>query len=280
MAARLLVVDAYPKTGRDNLRGAGGTEGGELYRRMLAGFDPTLEIDVAHPADGERPAPAELSAYAGVVWTGSNLSITEPGDPGVARQIDLARELEEARVPCFGSCFAVQLAAVARGGRCATNPKGREFGISRGIDLTDAGRAHPLYRDKPSRFDAFTSHADHVVELPGGSTHLSGNDWSPVQGADLDGTAGSFWAVQYHPEYDLHEVASLARLREQELVDQGAFASTAAAREWVRDLEVLHEDPAREDLAGRHDLGETLLDPALRTIEVRNWLRARALGDR
>ena len=275
MPVRILVVDAYPKAGRDMLRAAGGTEGGELYRRMLHRIEPALEIEVVHPADGERPGPSELRDWAGAAWTGSNLSILDEDDPQVAGQVALARDLLGQDVPCFGSCFAVQVAAVARGGRCGANPKGREFGIARGIELTEAGRIHPLYSGKPESFDAFTSHADHVAALPGGAAHLAANDWSPIQGADLDDDAGSFWAVQYHPEYDLHEVASLARLRERELIDQGHFANAAEAREWTEDLETLHEDPSREDLADKHQIGDTLLDEDLRTIEVRNWLAAK-----
>lgn len=287
MPARILVVDAYPREGRASLRAAGGSEGGELYRRMLEQLAPGLEIGIAHPADGERPGAETLTDWAGAVWTGSNLSVLDADDPRVSQQVELLRELALAGVPSFGSCFALQLATVAWGGRCAANPKGREFGVARAVRLSAEGRRHPLYRDKPARFDAFTSHADHVVALPAGTHCLARNDWSPVQAADLDGheprrpgaREGSFWAVQYHPEYDLREVASLARLRERELVDQGRFESPAALRAWVGKLEVLHADPGRDDLVSELGLDPGLLDPAERTREVRNWLAAKGLAD-
>ena len=44
---RILIVDAYPKAGREALAGAGGTEGGELYRRMLARIEPALARQTA-----------------------------------------------------------------------------------------------------------------------------------------------------------------------------------------------------------------------------------------
>ncbi len=280
---RILIVDAYPKEGRQSLRDAGGSEAGDLYRALLSriatGLETEIQADVLHPADGELPAASELSHWDGVVWTGSNLSILDADDPGVSRQVDLVRDLLDAGVPNFGSCFAVQLAATARGGRCAANPKGREFGIAREIHVSAAGRAHPLYRDKPDTFDAFTSHADHVVALPPKATLLSENAWSPVQGAAYENPRdGSFWAVQYHPEYDLREVASLARLRERELIAQGTFADETAARAWIDGMETLHADAKREDLATELGIGPTLQDPRLRTLEVRNWLVARVLA--
>ena len=168
----------------------------------------------------------------------------------------------------FGSCFAIQLAAVALGGRCGASPNGREFGIARKIRLNAEGRAHPLYRDKPDVFDAFTSHADEVVGLPPQTCLLASNSWSDVQGASM----GDFWAVQYHPEYDLHEVASLCRLRKQELVAQGTFSSDEEADRYIESLEALHADPSRNDLAETLDMGESLLDDEIRTLEVRNWI--------
>jgi GMP synthase (glutamine-hydrolysing) len=209
-----------------------------------------------------------------VAWTGSNLSILDADNPEVSRQVELAARLIKERVPSFGSCFAIQLASVALGGSCRPSPNGREFGVSRRIQLSDEGRAHPLYRDKPPVFDAFTSHADEVAVLPPHTRLLASNEWSPVQAASLEGGAVPFWVVQYHPEYDLHEVASLCRLRKPELVAQGTFASEADATAWIEDLEALHADPTREDLAASLDVGEALLDESQRTVEVRNWIES------
>jgi GMP synthase (glutamine-hydrolysing) len=272
----LVVVDAYPAAGRRALTDAGGTEGGALYRRMLARMEPTAQIDVVHPAD----ASPELTQWDGAVFTGSNLSILDREAPPVERLVEFTQRLLRSGVPCFGSCFAVQLAAVALGGSCAANPKGREFGISRAIRTTDAGAAHPLYRGKPRVFDAFTSHADEVAVLPPGAQLLASNDWSRVQASCIDGERGSFWALQYHPEYDCHEVASLCRLRKNELVAQGTFASEDAALHYIALLETLHADPCDADAAAALGASAGVLDPDVRTREVRNWLDARVRAPR
>jgi GMP synthase (glutamine-hydrolysing) len=161
---------------------------------------------------------------------------------------------------------------VAAGGRCAANPRGREFGIAQRIALSRAGRAHPLFAGKPEVFDAFTSHADEVAVLGRAATLLASNDWSRVQAVDVASGRGRFWAVQYHPEYDPHEVASLCRIRRRELVAQGRFADDAAAGRFIDALEALHADPTREDLRDATGVSESLLDEDVRTREVRNWL--------
>lgn len=279
---RLLVVDAYPEQGRNNLAGAGGTEGGTLYRRMLERMAPDAEIEVVHPADATAEyanAESFAAGYDGAVWTGSNLSILDRGTPAVERLVEFAVALLASGVPSFGSCFAVQLAAVATGGRCTANPRGREFGVAREIRLTEAGAAHPLYRGKATVFDAFTSHADEVAVLGSNAELLATNGWSRVQAAALEGDTGSFWAVQYHPEYDCHEVASLCRLRRQELVAQGTFATKALADRHIEMLEKLHTEPNDAEVATSLGIGAALLDTEARTREVRNWLDARVLGE-
>ena len=254
------------------LRGAGGTEAGELYRRMLLRLAPDARIDVVHPADAEAlPEGVALETYDGAAWTGSNLSVYDD-DPRVRVQIELARSIYAARLPTFGSCWAAQLSAVAAGGRCAPNPRGREFGVARSITLSAEGVAHPLYRGKPSVFEAFTSHADEVVDLPPGGTVLASNRFSGVQALSVEHESGWFWALQYHPEYDPHELASLGRLRADELVRQGTFPDRAAADAFNEKLEKLHADPSRSDIARELGLGPDVLDPERRTLEVRNWI--------
>lgn len=271
---RFLVLDAYPREGRAALQGAGGTLAGQLYVRMLQSLAPGCVTDVLYPADLDcgLPSGVALTDYDGVVWTGSSLTIHHDEDPRVRRQVEFARAVFAAGVPSFGSCWAVQLSVVASGGRCAANPKGREFGIARQIRLTPAAAAHPLFAGKPPVFDAFTSHADHVVDLGPEAVLLASNAFSPVQAVGVHHDRAPFWAVQYHPEYDLHEVASLCILRTDELVRQGTFTDKAAAQTYIDQLETLHADPTRSDIIAALHIDPSLLDPAQRRIEVANWI--------
>ncbi len=270
---RLLVLDAYAREGRADLARGGATQAGELYARRLRSLAPDAEVEIAYPADADAALPASgLAGYDGLVWTGSSLTIHDEADDRVLRQVELARQAYADGVPSFGSCWAAQLAVVAAGGRCAPNPKGREFGISRKVELTGPGAEHPLFADKPRVFDALTSHQDEIVELPSGAVWLATNGFTRIQAVAVQHRAGSFWAVQYHPEYDLHEVARLAHVRTGVLVEQGSFADPDAAAAWIADLEALHQAPERADLLFRYGLDEDVLEPSLRMREVANWL--------
>lgn len=281
-ALRFLVANAYPREGRAALASVGASDPGELYARLLLHLLPQAQIDRLFPADADASLTAGvgLADYDGVVWTGSSLTIHASDDERVQRQIELARAAYAAGVPSFGSCWAAQLAVTAAGGVCARNPRGREFGIARDIQLTPAGRAHALYEGKEARFDAFTSHADEIVTLPAAAVLLAGNGFSRVQAVAVTHLRATFWAVQYHPEYDFHEVARLCVLRADELIAQGTLADSEAAAGYIAALESLHRDPAQPTLAASLGATSPALGLAQRLVEVRNWLRAQVLPRR
>lgn len=267
---RYLIVDGYTKTGRQSLRDHGCTEAGILYKTMLSAVTPgAVECDIIYPSDTGFHMP-ELQDYSGIAVTGSSLMLGDAG-PEVQAQINATKAFFASQVPIFGSCWALQIACLVAGGTVGVSPRGREFGISRKIELSPSGRAHPMFEGKPTVFDALTSHQDEVKLLSPASSLLASNAWSAVQAVDVS-FGGRFWAVQYHPEYDFREIARLATLRAPGLLQAGAFATQKDLLSYVQDLETLHEDPTRTDLAFRFGVDGDL-NTDTRWCEVRNWIR-------
>jgi len=270
---RFLVVDGYSPEGRAELKAGGASTAGDLYVAMLRKCLPGAECDIVHPSDpgAKLPMGAGLDQYDGIAWTGCSLTVYED-DPRVGSQIELAKAAYERRVPSFGSCWAVQIAVAAAGGIVRANPRGREMGFARKIALTPEGRGHPLYAGKPSVFDAFISHVDEVTHLPPGAVLLASNAFTHVQAVAITHKGGVFWGVQYHPEYDLHEMARLIFCRLERLTKQGFFRDRAAGEDFVNLLESLHQDPARKDLAWLLGVDEDVMNEDIRLAEVRNWI--------
>ena len=269
-----LVVDGYPESARQDLKNAGASTGGDLYLKMLKQRAPEAVAETIFPADGEAlPSPEELKKYKGLLWTGCNLCLHQP-DERVERQVELARRSFEAGVSQFGSCWAIQIAAVAAGGKVGANPRGREMGVARKILLTAEGRNHPMYEGKPPTFDAFICHLDEVTEFPEGSTLLATNRFTHVQGLEVRHLNGVFWGVQYHPEYTVGDLGSLANARIEPLVREGFFQDEEAAKHYVSRLKTLEADPARTDIQWDMGLDEDVLDDDIRQLELINWLRS------
>ncbi len=270
---RFLIIDGYPKKSRDHFDATGVPYAWRQYADMLEAHMPDAGYDVLLPSDegSELPEGAGLSDYAGVMWTGCNLTIYDD-DPRVRRMIELARKIYSEGVPAYGSCWGIQMAVVAAGGKVKLNPRGREMGLARKIHLTDEGARHPFMGGKPRVFDAFISHYDQVVRLPPGAELLAGNDFTRVQALAVTHGRGTFWAVQYHPEYSLNDMARLIVAREERMVREKFFTDGGELREMVAKMEALHAEPGRRDLRWQLAIDDDVLDRARRQIEFHNWL--------
>ena len=271
---RFLIIDGYPKQSRDELEQAGMKLAWKLYVEMITNYLPDAVYDLWLPSDTAQVLPEgrSLDDYAGVLWTGCNLTIYHTHDERVTRQIEFAKEAYDAGLPSYGSCWGLQMAAVAAGGVVEANPKGREMGIARKIRVTQEGSAHPFLAGKLPVFDGFISHVDEVVELPEGATLLAEGLFTRVQAIEVKHKRGVFWATQYHPEYDLHEMARLIVAREPKLVPEGFFTDGADLAAYVDRLEALAAQPDRKDLRWQLAIDDDVLDRKVRQREVANWV--------
>lgn len=273
---RFLVIDGYAREARDELVAGGCRLAADLYADMLRRCLPGCHCDILFPSDPGATLPdgAALGAYDGIAWTGCSLTIyEEEEDDRVRAQVGLVRKAFELGVPGFGSCWAAQIAVWAAGGQVRPNPRGREMGLARKIALTPEGRSHPLYEGKASVFDGYTSHVDEITHLPPGAVHLASNAFTRVQAVAVSHGEGVFWGLQYHPEYDAHEMARLMWCRIPKLVKSGIFADEAAGLAYVAELEAMHASGGRKDLAWGLGYDADVLDVEVRQTEVRNWIR-------
>jgi len=271
---RFLIIDGYPPQSRQELEQAGMKLAWKLYAEMLLQHLPDALYDVLLPSDpGVKLPPAhDLDIYAGIIWTGCNLSINDTENPSVSGQIELAKRAYELGIPSYGSCWGIQMAAVAAGGEVQPNPKGREMGIGRKIHLTPEAYNHPMFEGKPRVFEGFVSHDDIITRIPPDGVLLATNSFAGVQAMAVTHKKGTFWATQYHPEYNLHEMARLIVAREKKLIKAGFFRSREDMMELVERMEALAKEPDRKDLRWQLAIDDDVLSDSIRQCEFVNWI--------
>jgi GMP synthase (glutamine-hydrolysing) len=275
---RILVIDGNEAATRTKHVSVGGTDSGNGYAATLKRLDKSLDCDIVRPADGipKLPDGVAIDDYDGAVITGSALNIYSL-EPAVERQVELVKAVFAAGVPCFGSCWGLQLGVTAAGGSVVRNPRGREFGFGRRITLTQVGREHAMFQGKPEVFEAPTVHVDTVESLPPGSTPLAHNDMG-LQAAEIKLKSGAtFWGVQYHPEYSCAEIAAMARRYADVLIRDGLVKDQAELDTLTADLVALNERPEDQRLAWRFGVGPAITDLSVRLAELRNWLERQVL---
>lgn len=277
-APRLLVVEGNTAHGRALLRAAGGEAPSVGYAALLRELLPGAVTEICHPADPGAALPdgAGIESYDGAVLTGSTLHVYE-GGAHIEPQIALARALFASEVPIFGSCWGLQVLTMAAGGHVRRNPKGREIGFGRRIRLTDLGRGHPMYDGKDEVFNSVTVHLDEVETLAPGTKVLASNAMSEVQAVEITHGRTSAWALQYHPEYSLHDLAATLRRLGKALIGEGFFPDEQNLLSYAQEMETLGADPSIKWLAWRHALDHLVLDKQYRVREIQNWIDKRVL---
>ena len=276
--ARILVIDGNEIATRTKHVSVGGTDSGDGYAATLKRLNKDLDCDIVRPADEvpKLPDGVAVDDYDGAVITGSALNIYSL-EAAVERQVELVKAVFAAGVPCFGSCWGLQVGVTAAGGSVGRNPRGREFGFGRRITLTPAGRDHAMFQGKPEVYEAPTVHVDTVESLPPGATPLAHNDMG-LQAAEIKLKSGAtFWGVQYHPEYSCAEIAAMARRYADVLIRDGLVKDKTELDTLVADLVSLDEKPEDQRLAWRFGVGPAITDVSVRLAELRNWLEKQVL---
>ncbi len=272
---RFCIVNCYPAASRENFDRSDVGHPHDLFKDFLRTEAPNATTEIVYVADPEfaLPTGTSIDDFDGFIWTGSDLTVYHTDDPRVAAQIELARALIRQGAASWGSCWGLQLAALVAGGDVAANPRGREWGIAREITLTDAARTSPMLEGKPATFDAFIMHLDEVTRLPDGTPSLATNAHTSIQAAVFEDGAATYWSTQYHPEYNLFEMGRLIAARAKALVREGHFPDEAAVAAYAGKMKDLAASPASAELRAELKVGDDIIDPRIRQVELRNWLR-------
>ena len=272
---RILIVNCYPAASRENFDRSDVGHPHDLFKAFLRAEAPNATTEIVYVADPDFALPpgASIADFDAFIWTGSDLTVYHTDDPRVASQITFANALMDAGTICWGSCWGLQLASLVAGGEVAVNPRGREWGIARDIRLTDAAAAAPMHVGKPAVFDAFIMHLDEVTRLPDGTPLLATNVHTPIQAAIVERGAAAFWTTQYHPEYNLHEMGRLIAARAKALTREGFFPDEDAVAVYAAKMKALAANPDSAELRTELNVGDDIIDPQIRQVELRNWLR-------
>lgn len=217
-----------------------------------------LAFELRNAEAGQMP-PADLSAHAGLVLLGGEMSANDEL-PALRQAEVLVREALAVGKPVLGHCLGGQLMARALGADVQASP------------APEVGWAQVQVADTPAARDWFGMAGPYTVfqwhyeafALPPGASVLAGNRACPQQAVLLDPDSpggGRHLALQFHPELD---AAKLQRW----LAPPDARLDAARARHpgTVQTVQAMHDGAARH-LAAQQALADTL---------YRRWARGLA----
>ncbi len=164
----------------------------------------TVELDAGEPIP-------ELEGFDMLAVMGGPMDVwEEDAHPWLrAEKAAIRRWVRELGRPYLGVCLGHQLLAEALGGRVAAMAA-PEVGVSR-VELTEAGRADPLFAGFGPEIEVFQWHGCEVAELPEGAVSLARSQASAVQAMRWGRCA---YGLQFHPEIVEDTVADWKRIPE------------------------------------------------------------------
>ena len=148
----------------------------------------------------------------------------------------LLRLVDEER-PLFASCYGHHALIEAMGGVVVTDHATGEVGTFE-VELTETGRADPLFAGLPSRFPVQLGHHDRVDRLPPGLVELAASDLCPCQALRAPGLP--IYSTQFHSEMTVeHMVARLLWYRDSYLDERMTPEEVAGLLRPSREVAVL-----------------------------------------
>ncbi len=258
---KLLIVEGNIKKTREEREKVGIDPFHLLFPKMLKLLEPLAKTEAVFPADDDKHLPTvrQLKEYDGVLWTGSALSVLDD-IPSVTRQLSFAEDVFKSGVPFYGSCWGMQVATIAAGGKVAQSPIGLEVGISKPIKLTEPGKKSPFFINREDNFKALCIHFDEVIKLPENSMILAENVHSKVQAMTINYKKSQFFGVQYHPEFKTTDMVMILSFLIEKLVDAGAFSSKEEVEKLVKKL--IDQDQLPDEISNY----------LIHTQEIKSWL--------
>jgi len=183
-----------------------------------------IQFKVVH-LNSERINLNELEDFDKVIISGSFMAAYS--DFEWKQQLrDIIDKLIEENIPTYAICFGAQFVAMHLGAKVHLNPRGIEFGVIK-INLTEAGKNHPILKDYQLGQELHASHRDVIEDVPEGAVLLAYNEMAPVQAFQYK----NIFATQFHTDFPVYMMEKLLELRKEEYLAKGI----------LKDLEHYHQ---------------------------------------
>jgi GMP synthase (glutamine-hydrolysing) len=174
----------------------------------------------------------------------------------IKKHINFASNCFNQKKKILAICWGLQVCSTAAGGKVNPGLNGAHIGIASDVIINEDGDKHFIYKNKKKKFTTPAFNFDEVIELPKNSILLSSDRVNKVMGVSFKAGNSEITGLQYHPDYEYHQMINLIVGRKERLFNNKNFLDED---EYEKHISYIKSENA-------------LLNFNDRSCEVRNWL--------
>ena len=257
MSLNILIIEGNNSKDSSIFVQAVGSTAGDNLKNLVLKLEPNSNTKIINPAndDETKEALESINQYHGIIFTGGAMRINDMTDE-IRKHINFASNCFKHDKKILAICWGLQVCSTAAGGTVEPSKSGAHIGIASDVKINEEGQKNLIYKNKKMMFTTPAFNYDEVCAIPEGATLLSSDKINHVMAIYFKPGKSEVWGLQYHPDYEYHQMVLLANARKDRIIKNKQFKNE-------NDFE------AHMNYINKQD---KKLDFANRTCEVKNWL--------
>ena len=257
MSLNILIVEGnIPEDSKVFIRAAGASAS-ENLKNLVLKLEPNSNIKIINPGiDKETKETLEvINQYHGIIFTGGAMRINDLSDE-IKKHINFASNCFSHDKKILAICWGLQVCSTAAGGKVASGKNGAHIGIASSVEINKEGQKNLIYKNKKIKFTTPAFNFDEVCETPEGATLLSSDKVNKVMCVYFKSGNSEIWGLQYHPDYEYHQIINLSNERKDQMIANKYFKDK---NDFENHINYIKDEDKKLDFENR-------------TCEVKNWL--------
>ena len=257
MSLNILIIEGNNSDDSSVFVKAAGATAADNLKNLVLKLEPSSNIKIINPTNDNETEDAlkSINQYNGIIFTGGAMRINDMTDE-IKKHINFASNCFKYDKKILAICWGLQVCSTAAGGSVAPAKNGAHIGIATDVMINKEGQNNIIYKNKKTIFTSPAFNYDEVCQIPEGATLLSSDKINRVMAIHFKPGKSEVWGLQYHPDYEYHQMISLANARKDRIIKNKQFKDE---NDFENHMNYIKEEDKKLDFENR-------------TCEVKNWL--------